>query len=331
MSTIQTLAAETKSWFPGIEPLALPPFVRRAFLDIRDARKWSFLMVQGQMFVPGQITAGTVTTTQFNNQIIFDATAAPALNAVALAAPPQPVLTQRQFRLTGGPIYNIVAWAMDTPSAGLGTATLDRPFAESSVSGLSYMVYLPYVPTPRADFVKFLSIADPINDYRIRRRNLYRSTAEIDRRDPNRQAFSIPIWSASHDYATLPSGIVVPRYEWWPHGVQEINYNVAYQVRGTYADTDPLPLQVSDATIIARARYYCYQFQITQPNVPKEMIGALSQAGRTVSAEYADLLQKDKRQDDEIAEQDVFENESDPQWSGPVDSDYALSHDYFIV
>ena len=130
-------------------------------------------MVQGQMYVPGTITAGTVTTVQFTNTIVFDATAAAALNAVALAAAPQPLLTQRQFRLTGGPIYNITGWAMDTPSAGLGTATLDRPFAESSVSGLSYMVYLPYVPTPRADFVKFLSIADPINDYRFTRRNLW--------------------------------------------------------------------------------------------------------------------------------------------------------------
>ncbi len=325
MSTIQTLAAELKSWFPGIEPLALPPFVRRAFQDIRDARKWSFLMVQGQMYVPNQITAGTVTTVQFSNTVVFDATAATALNAVALPSAPQPALTQRQFRLSGGPIYNITAWD------GVDTATLDRPFAEGSVSGLTYMVYLPWVPTPRADFVKFLSIADPINDYRFRRRNLYRSTAEVDRRDPNRQAFSIPIWAASHDYTTLPSGVVVPRYELWPHGVQAINYNVAYQVKGVYADTDPIPSQISDATIIARARFYCYSFQITQPNVPKDMIGALVQAQRTVSAEYADLVQKDKREDDNIFEQNVFECEDDPQWSGPIDADYAQSHDYFVV
>lgn len=282
-------------------------------------------MVQGQMYVPNQITAGTVTTTQFSTSVVFDATAAAALNAVALAAPPQPVLVQRQFRLTGGPIYNIIAWD------GVNTATLDRPFAESSVSGLSYMVYLPYVPTPRADFQKFLSIADPINDYRFRRRNLYKTTGEIDRRDPNRQAFSIPIWAASHDYTTLPSGVVVPRYEFWPHGVQAINYNVAYQVRGVYADTDTIPSQISDATLIARARYYCYSFQVTQPNVPKEMIGALVQAARTVTAEYADLLQKDKREDDNIFEQNVFECEDDPQLSGPIDSDYAQSHDYFWV
>jgi hypothetical protein len=282
-------------------------------------------MVQGQMYVPSQITAGTVTTTQFSASVVFDATAAAALNAVALPAAPQPTLTQRQFRLTGGSIYNIIAWD------GVNTATLDRPFAESSVSGLSYMVYLPYVPTPRADFVKFLSIADPINDYRFLRRNLYRQTSEIDRRDPNRQAFSIPIMSASHDYTTLPSGIVVPRYEWWPHGVQAINYNVAYQVRGAYADTDTIPSQISDATLIARARYYCYQFQITQPNVPKEMISALVAAGRTVSAEYSDLLRKDKLQDDEIFENGIWENEGDPALSGPIDADYFQGHDVFYV
>lgn len=282
-------------------------------------------MRNGTIFVPAQITAGTVTTTQFSASVVFNATAAAALNAVALPSPPQPTLTQRQFRLVGGPIYNIIAWD------GVNTATLDRPFAESSVSGLNYMVYLPYVPTPVADFGKFLSIVDPINNYRFIRRNLYRQKAEIDRRDPNRQAFSIPIWAASLDYTTLPSGIVVPRYEWWPHGVQQINYNVAYQVRGELLDTDTLPLAISDATIIARARFYCYSFQITQPNVPKDMIGALVQAQRTVSAEYADLLNKDHRNDDDIFENMVWENEGDPSLSGPIDADFFQSHDVFYT
>ena len=325
MSTLQQLAAELKDWLPGIEPLACLPFARRAYRDVRNARKWSFLMVQGQFFVPGQITAGTVTTTQFSASIVFDATAAAALNAVALPAAPQPTLTQRQFRLSGGPIYNITAWD------GVDTATLDRPFAESSVSGLSYMVYLPWVPAPVADFVKFLSIADPVNDYRFLRRNLYRTTQEVDRRDPNRQAFSIPIWSASHDYTTLPSGVVVPRFEWWPHPIQEINYNVAYQIRGELADTATIPSQISDATIIARARFYGYSMMITQPGVSREQVSGLVQAQRTVSAEYADLLQRDKVQDDEIFEQNVFEFEGESNLSGPIDSLYLQSHDLFIV
>ncbi len=104
---------------------------------------------------------------------------------------------------------------------------------------------------------------------------------------------------------------------------------MAYQVSGAYADTDPIPPQISDATIIARARFYCYSFQITQPNVPKDMIGALVQAQRTVSAEYADLRNADAREDDNIFESQVFECEGDPSLSGPIDSDYAQSHDYF--
>ena len=325
MSTIQTLAAELKSWFPSIEPLALPPLARRAYRDIRNKRKWSFLMVQGQFFVPNQITAGSVTTTQFSPLVVGDATAAAAWIAIALPAVPQPTITQRQFRLTGGPIYNIIAFD------GVNTITLDRPFTEASVSLLSYMVYLPYVPAPVADFVKFLSIADPLNDYRFLRRNLFRTTEEINRRDPNRTAFSEPICSASHDYTTLPGGVRVPRFEWWPHPIQEINYNVAYQIRGELLDTDPIPSQISDATIIARARFYGYSFQITQPNVPRDQISGIVQAQRTVSAEYADLLQQDVREDDNIFCQTVFESEGEPSLSGPVDADYLQSHDLFWV
>jgi len=325
VSTLQSLAAELKSWFPGIEPLSLPPFARRAYRDVRDSRKWSFLMRNGSVFVPSQITGGTVTVTQFSASVVGDATAAPFWVAVALPAAPQPALTQRQFRVGGGPIYNIIAFD------GVNTITLDRPYAEGSMAGQSYMIYLPYVPCPAPDFVKWLGIADPINDYRIRRRNLFKTRAEVDRRDPNRSAFSIPIWIASYDYTTLPNGQVVPRNEWWPHPVQEIAYNVGYQVRGDLADSDPIPAQISDATIIARARFYCYSFQITQANVPKDQISGIVQAQRMVTAEYADLLQKDKRNDDDIFEQLIFENEDEPTLSGPIDSDFAQSHDYFWV
>ena len=135
MGSLAQFASELKSWFSSLDPLACPTLVARAWQDIRKAREWSFLKQTGCVFAPSIITTGTVRVTQFSTQIVADATAAPFWNAVAITQAPAYPLTLRQFRVTGGPIYNIIGWD------GTNTATLDRPYAETSASGGSYMIY----------------------------------------------------------------------------------------------------------------------------------------------------------------------------------------------
>lgn len=331
MSQLIQLASELKSWFPQLEPFTCLPFITRGYRDIRDSRKWSFLRQTGTIYAPAILTAGTCAVTQFSTTVTPDVTAKPTWISQAFPAPPQPSIVQEQFRITGGPIYQIVSINGST-----GAITLNRPYAEATLPGASYMIYMPYQPAPAVDFVEWLSWVDPINDYRFRRKNLFRTQAEIDRRDPNRQNYSIPIWVGSLDYVNLPTDPAGtpkrPRFELWPHPVQQLSYNVEYQIRGNLTQpTDVLPTSIPDELIIAAARSYGYEFMMTQPNMDPKLAIAMIQFRRECRAEYADLLQAAKREDDNVFNSTVFENENGPTLSGPLDADYLQSHDIYWI
>jgi hypothetical protein len=334
MSTLAQLAAELKPWFPQLDPLAAQTLVQRAYSDIRRSREWSFLKGVGVWFAPSPITTGTVTTTFLSSTVVFDAIAAPLLNAVAITQPPEGPLTVRQFRVTGGPIYNIIGWAFNTPSAGLGTATLDRPYTEGSAAGGSYMVYQPYVPAPTLDFKRWLSWVDPLNAYRFRYRNLYRTMKEVDRKDPNRTSYSIPIWIVTHDYVILPGDSQRrPRYEAWPHPVQQIGYVIEYMTTGDVGAslTALLPQQITDQCIIARAKHYGHEVTANQPNVDVKVKAYHLQAQLRANAEYVDLLNRCQLDDNSIFDSRVVEEESGPVYNGPLDADYMQSHELFLI
>lgn len=335
MATLAQFAAELKPWFPQIDPLAANVIVQRAYRDIRRSREWSFLKQTGAWFAPSIITGGTVSVTLFSNQVVFDATAAPQLQAVALTAAPAAPLTMRQFRVTGGPIYNITAWAYNSPSAGLGAATLDRPYAEPTLSGQSYMVYQPYVPAPAPDFKRWLSWVDPINNYRFRYRNLYWTQKEVDRRDPARQSYSIPIAVAAHDYVNnqqFNPPVVTPRFELWPHPVQQIGYVIEYMINGDAVTlTTPLPVQITDECIMARSRYYAHEVVANQPNVDVKVKAYHVTMRQQVQAEYADLLNRCRLDDNSIFDAIVINEESGPIWNGPLDAEYIQSHELFLI
>lgn len=332
MSTLNQLAGQLKGWFPAMETLSCLPFVQQAYKDIRKSRKWSFLRTNGILYVPQQITSGTVTTTQFSPTVQFDATATAALAAIGLTpAAPQSPLTLWQFRVTGGPIYNITAWANNTPSGGLSQATLNRPYTETGGSGLSFQVYQPYQPAPTADFDGWLSCVDYTSGYAFRRKNLFRTQNEVDRRDPYRQNFAWPIWMASLDYVVI-NGANTPRYEMWPHPVDGRAYVVEFWVRGdTVANTDVLPAPISDELIIARARFYGYQFLATQENISKDRAAAIQGQQRYVDAVYKDLLATAKNDDNNVFDSRVYESEDDLTLSGPLDADFLMGHDIFLL
>jgi hypothetical protein len=322
MSTLIQLAAEIKSWFPQIDPLATQTLIQRAYQDIRKSREWSFLKKTGVFFVPSIITTGAVTTTFLGSTVVADATAAPLWNAVALTQPPDMPLTVRQFRVTGGPIYNIVAWD------GVNTATLDRPYTETGAAGGSYMVYQPYIPAPSIDFKRWLSVVDPLNGYRFRYRNMYWTQKEVDRRDPQRTSYSEPIAMAAHDYIVLPGDTQQrPRFEAWPHPVQQIGYLIEWMTTGDgFSLTALLPTQITDQCIVARARHYGHELCANQPNVDVKMKAYHLNARKTVDAEYFDLLNRCQLDDNSIFDSRVVNEECGPVLNGPLDADYLQSH-----
>ena len=249
----------------GVVP-KLPPdyamtLVNRAWRDVRRQNLWSFLMVEGNWTSPiNIINAGTVTTTQGVNTVVFNATAATAIQAQALG-PPTPI-TQRQFRIGVGTIYNIWQWAYNTPSAGLGTATLDRNYQEASATGSGYQIFQCYYPAPIQDFWAWLDIRDIINFNDL----VYtRPRSYFDERDPQRLIGTFPSHCAGYGYDLNPVSntyqymmfelaLGVPQYQ--------LTWQLAMLRKGTdlVNDTDTLPPAIGEDCVMSLARAYAYEW-----------------------------------------------------------------------
>jgi hypothetical protein len=246
---------------PCLPPPLAQTLINRAFADIRDYRLWSWLVPTGYITTPQNITTGTITTTLGSNLVTPDATAAAALNAVALANPPlanAQIGIGRQIRLssqtsgTPGPLYSITAYDNSIPQI-----TLDRVYAENSGAGLTYMCYKAYYQAPPSDgtgtpdFLRYFTVTNPGSGYTIRRRKLYYTQAQLNGIDPQRGATGDAYIIASYldDPAT---GNVV--HEWYPHPVNLRVYSCIYQKRGLpLSDTNPPPLTLPSELIMERA------------------------------------------------------------------------------
>ncbi len=277
--------------------------------------------------MPNPLTNGSATFTFGSTSVVPDPfQAGPTWLAQAQPSPPMPSITQMQFRITGGPIYNIVGFNPTDNSI-----ILDRPYAEPSGTG-SYMIYMVYVPALAPDHQIWLSWVDPQNDYRIRRKNLYRTKAEIDRRDPNRSSFSEPIWVAANQYANI-NGVQYPRFELWPGPQQQLAYNVEYTIRGAdIPTTQLLPGIIPDELVILGARVEGYEWVLTNNDkISPARASAIRSAMGQAQAKFNDRLWRVKQNDNDIFDNQVFERDDDPQFSGPLDSDYLQSHDVYLI
>src|ERR1700722_17335206 len=73
--------------------------VYRSLMDVYRKSFWSFLTFESNWTSPEWITVGTVAVTQGQNTVVFDVTAAAALNAVGFVPSP---IAKRQFRIGVG-------------------------------------------------------------------------------------------------------------------------------------------------------------------------------------------------------------------------------------
>ncbi len=92
--------------------------VDRATLDAYRQNAWSFLTFESNWTSPAWVQNGTVSVAQGSSTIQFDPLiATPAINAIGLVPS---AVTQRQFRIGIGTIYNI--WTYSAPSGTVDTA-----------------------------------------------------------------------------------------------------------------------------------------------------------------------------------------------------------------
>lgn len=350
---LKDFANELVGDIPGLSYFRAVRCVQRAWHDIRDARMWSFLVSEGVLVSPPQITDGTVSVTQYSDQVVADAAAGEAWIPAVL--PMSGVdMTKRQFRLPGGPIYGIKSFTVGvngaTWSSITGTwgdvegnwndvgggvdsfiLTLDRPYQEADSASTGYIIYRCYFPAPSEDFLRWVSFVDPLNKYRIRKPNLHHTRAELDRRDPYRGSFGLPVWLSS--YKVNSDGL--PLFEPWPHPNYNVGFVVMYSRRGDdLTPSEQLPSAISEELLMSGSRIKAYAWAAANSGRVPELQAPAGHWMALRSQEekaYQQDLNRHKLLDEETFSQNFMESEQDYGLSGPVDAAYFQSHDVFAV
>lgn len=310
MATLESLWNELVARVPSLDPAYAPKLIQRAWADVRNSRPWSFLIGNGVLFSPGVITAGGVTVVQFSSTVTFNAAAITALSGLA-----NPVLTLRQFRVGGGPIYSIVG--LDVNFAVNGIATLDRPYLEASLVATGYQIYRCYYGAPlvtvtaadgtqttteTSDFLRYRAIYNPSTLQRFR---LYGTVEELNMMDPKRVTSGNP-WAMYTHAATANT-----YYEMYPQPLASQSYICAYQKRGNdLVAGESLPVVIPDELVLERAYgFVCIWAESAKGRI-KELQGpnwlALAQASGGV---YQDRLREASLRDEDTLRQNaVFDD-----------------------
>ena len=296
--------SELRGSVPKISITFCQTLINRAWREIREQNLWSFNLFESAWITPPPINTGTVTTTQGFPTVTFDSTAKTAIAASVIANPYAP-LTVQQFRpgtvagIAG--IYNIIAY-----NSGTGVATLDRIFADPGGAGQAFSIYQNYYTPPMADFLAWLSVR---NMSMFLDMILTATKAEIDERDPQRSWYQfpthvVPLYTDQRGAGTINASATLgyPMFELWGIPYNPFTYT-CYGIRKGVPlvnPTDILPYQVGEDCVLARARYYAYEWAEANKDMTPRAVGPdfkflMGQA----ESMYQKLLTKYRRQDKE--------------------------------
>ena len=303
------LYSELVGRLPGLSPFLAESFIQRAWREVRDERTWSFLQEICAIVCPVQVVAGTVSITQFSDIVTCDATASAALLAIALPAPLDLTALQIRFGGTGntssvGQVYSIADFDDTNPLAVV--LTLDRIQVQTTNTVSGYQVYRAYIKPTIDDFLKWTSIVDMTNGWRLR---LNYTSDLFDVRDPQRQAQGMSYYVGS--YLGNP-GLTQPRpqYELWPHPTSGQTFLGRFRRSGesfNTSDEEQAPI-IPDSLILNRALgWHGYPWaQENSTRIPELKGVNWVQLAISARAEYPKELTRAKKQDDEQELQTVW-------------------------
>lgn len=303
--------SELNSYVPELGPGQSRNLVNRAWRDIRDSRRWTFLKAETAIYAPALINTGSITCTQGSPSIVGDAAAAAAW-IVATSS----ILSARQFRLGLGPVYNISSFD------GVNTLTLEQNFGEVSAAGAVYQIQQFYYPAP-VDFLRWESVVDPISAFSFL---LEWTKEELDRADPQRGAQTLP-----HRIVSYRMHPVTKRYlyELWPTPTAAWRYPALYQTIGVDMDDgDIFPTVIQPQLLMSRVKSHGYEWAMANKG-RHETLKGVDWFNLKVSAdkEYMVLSNDAKRQDEEIYLQNLGKNYMYPAYSSmQFGANYWMSH-----
>lgn len=336
------LISELTGTLPGLSPQLAKKQIQRAWQDIQNVRRWSFLGVDGFIVCPVMVTAGSFNIQQYTSTVTADATASAALLAFVTGTP---LLTQMQIRfggsntLTAGQIYRIMAVDDSTPTALV--LTLDREVVEITNTVSTYQCYRCYITPPQDNFLAWNQIVDMTYGFPLK---LNWTSGAFDVRDPQRtsqgDAYYCGFFRAAGAYGSNNTADAnqeqgAPIYELWPAPTSGRTFYARFQIKGLdlSQQTSTQPNQIDDQLILERAYgWYSYKFAMANtqnfPTLKNANWAAMIQASR---GEYKELLTAAKRNDDAMALQMVW-NRGHGLRRGPggipfpIDAGYIQAH-----
>lgn len=295
------MIAEMRGCVPKYSAALARTHIQNAWSDIRDMSGWSFQLFSGGFGTPGLTNAGTVTVTYGSATVVGDATASAAWQSASI---PNSLLTQQQFRVNVGTIYNIIAFD------GNSTLTLDRPYYDKSAgSGQGYAIYQCYFAVPYADFLTWESVVDINNAIDLMANGAKKFRDFADQFDPQRQIFSNP--GSLIAYGTDQRGAGTANasatlgyrmYELYPQPQAQYAYATWGTRRG--ADlvnlTDTLPYPITEHVVKALARVKAYEWAEANKD-PRNPRGAgadyrflMGAVAKEAAAQIKDLRMQDR-------------------------------------
>jgi hypothetical protein len=313
---------EIKGTVPGLSAFLSQKLVNRAWEDIRKARSWSFLTVEGALKSPALINSGTVQVTQGLPTVTFNATAKALLDAVVLDAL-NPLAT-RQFRVSSGPVYSIESYDDAT-----GIGILDRPYLEASNTVAQYAVYRCYFRAPVTDFKSWRSIFDPNNGYPL---TFHWTKEQLDLKDPTRGAMGQAYRVAFHKVDSAN----YPLFEFWPHPTSEQIFQIWYERNGLdmVAPTDDIKRPVTEDLLLMRAKYRAYEWAEANKGSNPQLRGT---DWKYLMSSYADdrkgkpnayqvALARTRKDDENMACRNIIFKRR-RRGGFPIDANFMQSHD----
>jgi hypothetical protein len=309
----QDMVVELRGQLPKLPISFAPTLINRAWREIRENFYWSFNIYEQSWITPPIISSGTVTVTQGFNQIVFDnLVAVPAILANALANP-YSLITQRQFRIGVGGIYNIVG--LDPAFNTNGLAYLDRIWGDPGGTFNQYTIYQLYYTPQFQDHLKWLSVRNPVMFLNL---DVTTTRKQIDGRDPQRLWYAWPtnvvswgrdlrgVGQVDNFGRSLQSGTVnFPMYELWGQPVNPFTYQ-CYGLRNGVPLVNPddtIPPSVGEDLVIAKAKWYAYEWAEANKDIaPRNSDPDFKFLMGKANDDYKKLLVLYRRQDRDLTD-----------------------------
>lgn len=272
---LSNVVAELRGSVSGYSALLARTHAREAWTDVRNLKGWSFQLGTSGFTTPGKVNQGTVTVQLGQTVVIADAAATAAW---LTAGTPVSFLSQRQFRVGAGTIYNIISYddgqtSPPDPSVNnnfpFATIVLDRPYIDlvssnATQPGSSYTIYQCYYPTPVKDHEAWEGVCDVTNVINLNCTGGYSELQRINRNDSQRQIFSNPGTLLPNGVDTRPGSATFGfmMYELYPQPQAQYVYQTFYTRKGAdlTLPSDTLPYPITEHLIKAKARVKAYEW-----------------------------------------------------------------------